>query len=446
MQPSSRTVTMAPINDDELVKTQLNNQVLKQDLRRAKLAYYDMEEELKFHAAKAKELQETVASFSLSCESQIQEKLIQKSMQYAELNQVNDNLRDKLQEVERKNRLVEEEREATQEVMVELHGIVHSLQRRLDGSNNITTEDEQLLMVENGYIMTPKVRKQIQQIENERDENKQQCLKWKRERNVCVTKGRDREVRHNISLRSMKFQIDEAEEHNELLSQKCEAMTHVIEELEGEKELQQEKIDALETQFQMFNTTRLEGSIPQVQKSDLSLRDKHFRLPGDASQDNEHKKDSQLLDPNEETEDATSLWHNQAVRDKPGEEVKEIDRYIQSGLSILQTDSTSSTEIPSESSTETPFDDSSTLSSRDMLVLELEEEKRTWRGQEQLESPEMEHAWREDRLDHIQPSSSYFQSGPNNKLELLNYLADDTDSTSSETASQTSGVYGRIEI
>lgn len=445
---------MAPINDDELVKTQMNNQVLKQDLRRANLAYYDMEEELNFHAAKAKELQEMVDSFSLSCESQVQQKLIQKSMQYAELNQVNDDLRDKLQEAERKNRLVEEEREATQEVMIELHGIVHSLQRRLDGPNNSTMEDDQLLMVINGDIMTPKVRKQLRQIENERDENKQHCLKWKREMNACIAKGRDREVRHNLSLRSMKFQIDEAEEYNELLSQKCESMIHVINGLEGEKELQQEKINALEKHFQMFNTTRLEGGTPQVEKEDSSLRDKHFRLPVGASQDSEHKKDSQLLDTSEETEDTTSRGCDKAVRDKPGDEVKEIARYIHSGLSKLdmyihsgrsklETDSTSSTEIHSESSTKTPFNDSSTLSSGDVLDLESEENERTWRAQDQLVPPEEEHAWREGRL---QPSSSYFQSGPNNKLELLNYLADDTDSTSSETASLTNGVYGRIAI
>jgi hypothetical protein len=428
---------MARINDDELVKTQMNNQVLKQDLHRANLAYYDMEEELKFHAAKAKELQEMVDSFSLSCESQVQQKLVQKSIQYAELNQVNDNLRDKLQEAEGKNRLMEEEREATQELMVELHGIVHSLQRRLGGSNNNAMEDEQLLTVENGVIMTSKVRMQIQQIENERDEYKQHCLQWKRELDVCIAKGRDREVRNNISLRSMKFQMDEAEECNELLSQKCEAMTQVMDALEGEKELQQEKIDALETHFQMFNTTRLKGGIPQVQTEDLSLRDNNFRLPVDVSRDTEHKKS---LGPSEETEDTMSREHEEAVRDKPGDEAKEIVRYIHSGLSILETESTSSTEIPS---------DSSTISSRDVLVLERKQKEHAWRGQDQLGPPEEEHAWREDRLDlpnHIQPSSSYFHSGPNNKLELLNYLADDTDSTSSDTASLPSEVYGRIEI
>jgi chromosome segregation ATPase len=213
------------------------------------LAYDGLEDERnKSHDAKANDQQEIFNS--LSDGSSVGQKLVEKSIQYAELKQENDDLRYKLEEADRKHELVEEERAA-------LYNMVHSLQQELDGCA-MDEEHKTTIEKENIVITSQQSQMQGKSIENERDEYKRKCDKFQREKDGLVDRGREREVRHSLSLRRMKSMIDQVEETNELLSQKCETLNEVIQELEGEKALQEDKIEALETQFQDFNTSRLE--------------------------------------------------------------------------------------------------------------------------------------------------------------------------------------------
>jgi hypothetical protein len=216
------------------------------------LAADDSDEELKFHAAKAKDQQELVDS--LSDGSLVGQKLVEKTMQYAELKQENDHLRYLLGEADRKHHLIDEERAATQEMMAELYDVVHSLQQNLDGG---TMDEEHMLTINDGNIIIPrKARMKVKAIENERDEYKKRCDKFRREEDVLLQKGREREFRHNHSLKSMERTIQKVEKKNEGLTQKCDTFKQVVQELEREKALQKDKIEALEAQFQEFNTSR----------------------------------------------------------------------------------------------------------------------------------------------------------------------------------------------
>jgi chromosome segregation ATPase len=232
---------MTSINDETTPGR--NQQGLRSRLMtRINLAYDGLEDKRnKFHTAKANDQQEIFNA--LSDGSPVGQKLVEKSIQYAELKQEIDDLRYKLEEADRKHELVEEERAA-------LYDMVHSLQQELDGC---AIDEKHKTTIENGNII---ITSQGKFIENERIEHKKKCDKFQREKDGLV--DREREVRHSLSLESMKSMIDQAEETNELLSRKCETLNKVIQELEGEKALQQEKIEALETQFQDFNTSRLE--------------------------------------------------------------------------------------------------------------------------------------------------------------------------------------------
>ena len=240
------TATMATM---ATMRTQEMNQEQKLDLHitTMNLVYDNLEDERNFHAGKARDQNEIFDSLSEG--SPAGQVIVEKSIQYAELKQENDNLQYKLEEADRKHKLMEEERAA-------LYDMVQSLQQELDGG---AMDEEHQTTIENGdIIMTSESRTQDKSIKSERDEYKKKGERFQRERDGLVEKGREREVRHNLSLRSMKSMIDQVEGTNELLSQKCKTLNQVIQELEDEKALQLDKIEALETQFQEFNTARLE--------------------------------------------------------------------------------------------------------------------------------------------------------------------------------------------
>jgi hypothetical protein len=265
--------------NDELVETrtamitqEMNQQRLDLDITKRNLSYDGLEDKRnKFHTAKAKDQQEIFDSLSEG--SPIGQKLVAKSIQYAELKQENDNLRYQLEEADRKHKQLGEEERAA------LYDMVHSLQQELDGG---AKDEEHKMTIENGNIIITSQRSRMQgkSIENERDEYKKKCDKFQREKDGLVDRGREREVRYNLSLRSMRSMIDQVEETNELLSQKCDTLIQVIQELEGEKDRQEYKIEALETQFQDFNTSRLERASREPERGPYS-EDTWKKISGD---------------------------------------------------------------------------------------------------------------------------------------------------------------------
>lgn len=231
------------------------------------LASDDLEDEHnKFHAAKARDQNEIFDSLSEG--SPVEQKLVEKSMQYAKLKQENDNLGCKLEKVDRKHKIMEEERAA-------LYDMVQSLQQELDGGAMDVSESQM----------------QDKSIKNELDEYKKKCERLQKEKDGLVEKSRTREVRHNLSLRSMKSMIDQVEGTNELLSQKCKTLNQVIQELEGEKALQEEKIEAHKTQFQDYSTTRPERA-SRVTERGACYDDTWKKISGD---DNDFRRGSTAI-------------------------------------------------------------------------------------------------------------------------------------------------------
>jgi regulator of replication initiation timing len=147
--------------------------------------------------------------------SSVRQKLIEKSVENAELKQANDNLRYKLEEAERKDKLTDVERAATQEKMKELYDMVHSLQQMMDGG--AIMDEEHTVTVEHGNI---------------------------------------------------KRTIDQAKETIDSLSQKCKTLNQVIEDLEGGKALQEVKIESCRDPV-----PRVQGGPTRTVKSSNQNRD-----------------------------------------------------------------------------------------------------------------------------------------------------------------------------
>jgi hypothetical protein len=155
--------------------------------------------------------------------------LEEKYMENEEFKQENDDLRYKLEEADRKHQLIEEGGAA-------LCNMVHRLPQKLNGG---VMDNGHMVAIDNGNFVIPsKARMQVESIENKRDEKKEKCDKLQREIYGMVSRGKGQEVQHNRSLKSMQRTIDQAEERTGLFSTKCEALNQVINEMEGEKALQ----------------------------------------------------------------------------------------------------------------------------------------------------------------------------------------------------------------
>jgi hypothetical protein len=212
------------------------------------------EKERMFYAVKPRDIKGI--SDSLSEGSSLGQILVEKSMENVEFKQENDNLRYKLDQADRKHKVIDGDRAA-------LRDMVFSLQQKLDGG---AKDEDDMLTIENGNFIIPSIKawmQKVQSIENERDEYKNKCDKFQRFICCMVSKGREQEVPHDLCLRSMKRTIDQAKETIDLLSQKCETFYQVIQKLGGEKAFQEAKIEALEVLFQDFNANRL-GRSSQV--------------------------------------------------------------------------------------------------------------------------------------------------------------------------------------
>jgi uncharacterized coiled-coil protein SlyX len=78
----------------------------------------------------------------------------------------------------------------------------------------------------------------------------------------------------------MKCTIDQGQETIDLFSQKCEALIEVIKELEGEKDLQEDKIKALKTKVRDFNGNRL-AQPGRVAETGPHFDEENRKLSGD---------------------------------------------------------------------------------------------------------------------------------------------------------------------
>jgi hypothetical protein len=245
-----------------LVAVMSSTQELKDNLRDAKLDYQYLEEERKFHAAKAWELQECIQSMATD---DVSNKLVEKSLQIAELSMQVERLKLELQEAAKDRKMMDEEREANVEMMSELSKVIRTQQKELikknQGNNaNITNtiepeNDPELLW------------KRLLAVEEERDNFAKKCETLERSVDTLKKKNSEREIRSLVSLRQMRHQVDILEGGRRRQNETLSSLEDMVQSLEEENQAKDENILALEKQFHVFKSSPNDPSDAEVKQA-----------------------------------------------------------------------------------------------------------------------------------------------------------------------------------
>lgn len=174
------------------------NNELKESLRRSQLAYQDLQQDANFSRAKASELREIVEAKNSDT---IHEKLIMKSLHNAELSLEVDKLHLQLQQTKADVEKLGQEREANKTMLLQLSDIVRTLQ-------SVSIDYDQVNRIES--LLRPQ----------------------------------------DMSLQNIKRKVEAIMADRERLMQRCENLTE-------ESESKDDKISALEAQFQMLNSIEI---------------------------------------------------------------------------------------------------------------------------------------------------------------------------------------------
>jgi chromosome segregation ATPase len=191
-------LTMASNLQEQLDIALSENNELKESLRRSQLAYQDLQQDANFSRAKAAELREIVETKN---PDEIHEKLIMKSLHNAELSLEVDKLYLQLQQTTADLEKLGQEREANKTMLLSLSDIVRTLQ-------SVSIDYDQVNRIES--LLRPQ----------------------------------------DMSLQNIKRKVEAIMADRERLMQKCENLTE-------ENESKEDKISALEAQFQMINSIEI---------------------------------------------------------------------------------------------------------------------------------------------------------------------------------------------
>lgn len=278
-----------------------DNQELKGDLRDARIAYEFLEQERTFHAAKAVELQEVLDSRG---NNDLAEKLVEKSVAIAEMSMEIDRLKMQLQEAGKEKVLMDQEREASVEMMAELSKFIRRQKLELDGRNSDIDEEEN----------DPRVlKKKIQTVENERDDFIKKCKGLEQMVDALKVKNSEREIKSLLSLRQMRGQIDSLEEEHRLKDFSIAPLKDKIKALDAEGRSKDEKIAALEQHFQIFNSVQNQNFTPEEVNTEVKQDKRKF------TQEKHVVKTSEIIS-EKETRDDRAYEHNDVkvinLRDK----------------------------------------------------------------------------------------------------------------------------------
>jgi DNA repair exonuclease SbcCD ATPase subunit len=256
----SNMSTMEEESNRKMASIMSDNKELKENLRDAKLACQDLEEERRFHAAKATELQESLQA--VGSDDDVAARLVEKSLEIAELSMEVDAMKFQLREVSKERYLMDQEREANVEMMAELSKVIRGQKQQLDAKG----ESQSSLNVADPDYDLKQLKIQLQTMEKERNGITKKCESLQRTVETLKQKNCEREVKSLISLRHMRLQIDDFLDERKRRTESLSSLEQKIETLEEESEAKDEKIFALEQQFHLFDSRRMDGSHSEVTK------------------------------------------------------------------------------------------------------------------------------------------------------------------------------------
>jgi hypothetical protein len=220
-----------------------------------KLSYEDIERICEFQTRKAAQLEDTLNSI---VSNDVEEKLIQKSLLTAQLSHEVDTLQMKLQGAVAAQRTMEKEREASRIVMTELSRLVRHLQMMKVGGNDTIAFE---------FKPSPTNNQGVDKNDDKaRDELEQRCIELEKTVAALKNNHQEREVKRAISFRNMRLQTEDLEMSRWQQKQDRKILEDRITFLQQENEEKGLKIGALETQFHLFNSLRLEDSQPMHQR------------------------------------------------------------------------------------------------------------------------------------------------------------------------------------
>jgi hypothetical protein len=185
---------------------------LRKELCQMRNRYEEIETDRNFIAMKLSELQEVLKAYQ---DDEVQQFLMEKSIKVADAALENACLRGQLKKLEKENQSLRQEREHENHKMLEMSGLVRSLQ-----STPYSEDDE------------------------EDDETSEDSL--------TPEKALD------MTLKNLKMNIEGLEDERQRLAAKCKAQAQRIRTLRAEKEQSDVKVEMLEELFRSLNQTRAE--------------------------------------------------------------------------------------------------------------------------------------------------------------------------------------------
>jgi hypothetical protein len=193
---------------------------IRNELCRLQVRCEDLEQDRNYHAVKASELQEILEAHLFD---DVQDTLMKKSMQIAEASMgVDRGLHLHIRKLEAEINRMKTERETERANMMDLSGIVRSLQSSCQESDEEEEEDEVFLA---------------------------------------------REIALDMTLKHMKFQIEFLENERQKMALKGISQARTIEILKKDSELKQVKIEMLEELFRSLNSEERSSSCQQAQET-----------------------------------------------------------------------------------------------------------------------------------------------------------------------------------
>jgi chromosome segregation ATPase len=175
---------------------------LRNELCKMRVRCEELEQERNYTAAKVNELQEIVCAFK---SDDVHETLMKKSLQVAEISMEVDSLHVKIKKLAAENQQLKNAREADKSIMLDLSGMVKSLQCISFDSDQEEDDEEE----EEVEILTA-------------------------------------EKALDMTLRNMKYQVEGLEDERQRLSGKCKTQSNTIVSLTNDNELLGTKVEMLE--------------------------------------------------------------------------------------------------------------------------------------------------------------------------------------------------------
>jgi hypothetical protein len=191
---------------------------LRNELCKMRVRCEELEQDRNYTAVKVHELQEVVRAFK--SDDVLHETLMKKSIQVAEMSMEVDSLHLKIKQLAAENQQLKNEREADKSTMLDLSGVVKSLQCVSFDSDEEEDDDEEEEEVEM----------------------------------LTAEKALD------MTLRNMKYQIEGLEDERQRFSCKCKNQSKTIASLTNDNELLGTKVEMLEELFRVLNQGRIEVS------------------------------------------------------------------------------------------------------------------------------------------------------------------------------------------